>query len=113
MVPVPAAVKAEMREGGSENPDYQYRCWRIGPRVDFFPMDVSNARSLWSAGGAWGIRRILPPVRAAWSMTGRLLRAAVTLSVRWQAAARGRRRARQGMIHFMTIADGRLPLETL
>ena len=76
-------------------------------------MDVSHARSLWSAGGAWGIRLILPPVREAWSMTGRLLRAAVTLSVRWQAAVRGKRRARKGMVHFMTIADGRLPLKTI
>src|SRR5215217_6392386 len=30
---------------------YQYRCWRMCPPVDFFPMDVSNDRSPWYSGG--------------------------------------------------------------
>jgi hypothetical protein len=30
---------------------YQYRCWRMCPPVDFFPMDVSNDRSPWYSAG--------------------------------------------------------------
>lgn len=51
MKPFTYVSRGRTGEADTGKRDYQYRCWRIGPRVDFFPLDVSNARSLWYAGG--------------------------------------------------------------
>jgi hypothetical protein len=48
------ARKGKTGEGDTGKSYYQYRCWRMCPLVDFLPMDVSNDRSPWYSGGAWG-----------------------------------------------------------